>query len=73
MIKIRRLIESKSKLVTLSTQFKDNYKNGQGTYTFPDGGKYVGEWKDGIRRNGTSYDINGNLKVVYVNGNRITH
>ena len=21
-------------------------ENGQGTYTYPDGGKYVGEWKD---------------------------
>ena len=29
------------------------------TYTFHDGGKYVGEFKDGIRGNGTSYDING--------------
>ena len=48
-------------------------KNDQGTYTFHDGGKYVGEWTDGIRRNGTSYDINGNLKVVYVNGKRIKH
>ena len=22
--------------------------NGQGTETYPDGGKYVGEWKDGV-------------------------
>ena len=48
----------------------ENY-NGQGTYTYPDGEKYVGEWRDGIRLNGTSYDINGNIQVKFVNGKRI--
>ncbi|MBW2182295.1 MAG: hypothetical protein JRF49_00320 [Deltaproteobacteria bacterium] len=26
---------------------KGNCSRGQGTYTYADGGKYVGEWKDG--------------------------
>ena len=33
--------------------------------------KYEGDVEDGVRRNGTSYDENGNLKVRYVNGKRI--
>ncbi len=28
---------------------QDNCINGQGTYTYADGEKYVGEWKDGKR------------------------
>ena len=37
---------------------------------FPDGTKYVGEWKDGHRWNGTIYDKNGNIYEKYVNGKR---
>ena len=34
---------------------------------FPDGTKYVGEFKDGKTWNGTEYDKNGNItgKIVY--------
>jgi len=28
-------------------EFKDGKYDGQGTYTWPDGRKYVGEWLDG--------------------------
>jgi hypothetical protein len=34
--------------------------NGQGTYTFPDGEKYVGEFRDGLR--------NGVGTMVFPNG-----
>ena len=27
-------------------EYKDGKRHGQGTYTFPDGKKYVGGWKD---------------------------
>ena len=43
-------------------------RNGQGTYTFSDGKKYVGEWKDGKRSNGTTYDNKGNKTAKFVNG-----
>ena len=45
--------------------------NGQGTITYPDGGKYVGEFKDGETWEGTEYDKNGNIIVKWVNGEQI--
>jgi hypothetical protein len=44
------------------------WKNGQGTFTWSDGGEYVGSWKNGTRWNGTFYDKNGNIIYKYVNG-----
>jgi len=33
------------------------WNNCEGTFTFPDGRKYVGEWKDGMRHGkGTMFD-----------------
>jgi len=46
-------------------------RSGQGTQTYPDGGKYEGSWKNGVRWNGTQYDKNGNIKYKYVNGKHI--
>lgn len=45
---------------------KEGKRNGQGTYTWSDGSKYVGEWKDGKMWIGTEYDQFGNItgKVV---------
>ena len=40
----------------------------QGTETYPNGGKYVGSWKGGLKWNGTYYDQNGNITGKYVNG-----
>ena len=37
-------------------------KNGQGTYTFADGDKYIGEYKDGKR--------NGPFEVTYADGDK---
>ena len=48
-------------------EFKDGDPN-QGTTTYPDGEKYVGEWKYGRTWNGTKYDKNGNILYKIVNG-----
>ena len=45
--------------------------DGQGTQTWLDGRKYVGEYKDGKTWNGTGYDKNGNIQVKFVNGEYI--
>ncbi len=36
-------------------EFKDNKKNGQGTYIFANGDKYVGEYKDGVSHGQGTY------------------
>ena len=51
-------------------EWKDDKKHGQGTYTFPDGGKLVGEFREDAPWNITDYDKNGNIKAKYVNGVR---
>ena len=38
---------------------------------FPDGRKYVGEYKDGEEWNGKVFDRNGNIPYKYVNGKKI--
>ena len=45
--------------------------NGLGTYTYPDGDKYVGEFKDGKEWNGTGYNKNWEIVVRFVNGKQI--
>ena len=42
--------------------------NGVGILTYPDGRKYVGEWKDNKLWNGTHLDKNRNIKSHYANG-----
>jgi len=49
-------------------QVENGKPNGQGTYTNPDGEKYVGEWKDGKPWDLTIYDKNGNIIGKWVNG-----
>ena len=49
---------------------KDGKRNGQGTLTWSDGKKYVGEWKDDKPWNGTQYDKSGNIDYKYVNGQK---
>ena len=49
-------------------EWKNGKKNGKGTYTGSNGGKYVGEFKDGDFWNGTTYDKNGNIIGKWVNG-----
>ena len=52
-------------------EYKDWEKNGQGTLTWSDGRKYVGEFKNGERWNGIQYDKDGNITKKYVNGEQI--
>ena len=47
---------------------KDGKRDGQVTETYPDGGKYVGEFQDGDFWNGKLYDKNGNIIGKWVNG-----
>ena len=49
-------------------QIENGEPSGQGTFTWSDGEKYVGEWKDGRTWNGTKYDKNGNILYKIVNG-----
>ena len=49
-------------------EIKNGKLNGKGTYTNPDGSKYVGEFKDGNPWKGTIYDKDRNIKGKYVNG-----
>ena len=42
--------------------------NGQGTLTWSDGKKYVGEWKKGKPWNTRLYDKDGNITKKVVNG-----
>jgi len=49
-------------------EWKDGERNGQGTITYPDGIKYVGEFKDGELWNGIFYEKNGNIIEKWVNG-----
>jgi len=52
-------------------EWKNGMYNGQGTITFPDGIKFVGEFKDGGYWNITDYDKSGNITGKWVNGNWI--
>jgi hypothetical protein len=49
-------------------EIKNGKQNGKGTYTFPDGRKYEGEFKDGKPWNGTLIVKNGNIFGKFVNG-----
>jgi hypothetical protein len=42
--------------------------HGQGTYTYPDGMKFFGEFKDDKPWNGTAYDEYGNVVGIASNG-----
>ena len=49
-------------------QVENGKPNGQGTYTWSDGDKEVGEWKKNELWNGTMYDKDGNILKRVVNG-----
>ena len=51
-------------------QVKDGKPNGLGVLIYPDGSKYVGEFKNG-KWNGTEYDRDGNILSKIVYGRRI--
>ena len=49
-------------------KFKDGDSYGQGSFTLPNGDKFVGEMKNGEYWSGTGYDKDENIIVKYVNG-----
>ena len=51
--------------------WKNEKRTGQGTFTYSEGMKYVGGYKDGLPWNGIYYDKNGNIEIKYVNGKMI--
>ena len=51
-------------------EIEEGVPSGQGTFTFLSGSKYIGEWKDGMRLNGTQYYKNGKILYKLVNGKR---
>jgi len=69
------IMVKEQKLGLMETSMKGNSRmgkgHGQGTYTWSDGRKYEGEWKDGKRWNGTTYEIDGTIFGKIVNGKKI--
>ena len=55
---------------TYQGQVKDGKPNGLGVLIYPDGSKYVGEFKNG-KWNGTEYDRDGTVLSKIVYGRRI--
>ena len=49
-------------------QYLDGLREGQGTCTLCDESKFIGEWKDNRRWNGSSFDEGGKEIGKYVNG-----
>ena len=49
-------------------EFKNGKQNGQGTYSYPDGRKKLGEFREGKEWNVLGFDQNGNEKIIWVNG-----
>ena len=48
--------------------WKNGKSHGQGTFTFLDGVKYFGNWKDGKPWNVKTYDKDGNIIGKIVKG-----
>ena len=60
-------------LITLSVLLFSSFifsseKKEQGNFTYPNGAKYKGEFKDGKRWKGIMYDKEGNLIGKWLNG-----
>ena len=48
--------------------FGDYILEGLGSKTYPDGDKYVGEWKDGKEWSGTYYNTDGSIRGKFLDG-----
>ena len=49
-------------------QTRGGQRHGQGTYTWSNGEKYIGQWKDHKQWSGVYYDRSGNVKGTYSAG-----
>ena len=63
-----RKVQKDLEMIDKLSEGQNKIENGQGTYTSPVGGTFIGEWKDGREWNGTEYDKDGNIQVKFVNG-----
>ena len=54
--------------VSIIGEFKNGLQHGEGTNTFNDGGKEVGEYFEGEPWNINGFDEDGNIFYSYVNG-----
>ena len=52
-------------------EIENRKPNGQGTHTYSNGEKYIGEWKGGAPWIGKIYGIDGNLIAKYANGKQV--
>ena len=50
---------------TYTGEVSNGVADGQGTWTHPNGEKYVGEFKDGKPWNGTEHDKDGKITAMY--------
>ena len=48
--------------------WKDDERHGQGTLTYTNGFKFVGEFEDEMPWEGTKYDKDGNVTATYSEG-----
>ena len=55
-----RKVQKDFEMIDKLSEGQNKIENGQGTYTYPNGEKYVGEWKDG--------EQNGQGTYTYPNG-----
>ena len=53
---------------TYTGEVSSGVPNGQGTFTYPDGSKYVGEFKDGNPWKGNECDKDGTVITTYSEG-----
>ena len=49
-------------------EYKDDRQHGQGTFTFSEGAKYVGEWKNEEVGKEVGYAPDGTLETVWKDG-----
>ena len=57
-----RKVQKDFEMIDKLSEGQNKIENGQGTYTYPNGEKYVGEWKDG--------EQNGQGTYTYPNGDK---
>ena len=56
--------DPKKDAVYVGKTYNDVFPDGQGTYTFPDGRKYVGEWKNGKYHGQGTYTFPNGKKYI---------
>lgn len=47
--------------------------NGYGTASYPNGNKFIGEWLNDFKYNGTEFYADGKIKTIYKNGKKLEY